>query len=179
MSHANVELRGGFWGPRLEVNRKATLPIQYEQCRKTKRFDAWKLNWKPGKGPKPHIFWDSDVAKWIEAASSSLATDPDPALEARAREIIDSYDDLQIERAEKDYLAAIESLERQVRPKLAASMTEETALYEDRLAVIDAQIDRCRLVLASNPGNAHIRRYLLAALQDKRQTLADALGPTE
>lgn len=85
----------------------------------------------------------------------------------------------EVERAEKDHLAAIESLERQVRPKLAASMTEETALYEDRLAVIDAQIDRCRLVLASNPGNAHIRRYLLAALQDKRQTLADALGPTE
>lgn len=85
----------------------------------------------------------------------------------------------EVERAEKDHLAAIESLERQVRPKLAASMTEETALYEDRLAVIDAQIDRCRLVLASNPGNAHVRRYLLAALQDKRQTLADALGPTE
>lgn len=85
----------------------------------------------------------------------------------------------EVERAEKGYLAAIESLERQVRPKLAASMTEETALYEDRLAVIDAQIDRCRLVLASNPGNAHVRRYLLAALQDKRQTLADAMGPTE
>lgn len=85
----------------------------------------------------------------------------------------------EVERAEKDHLAAIESLERQVRPKLAASMTEVTALYEDRLAVIDAQIDRCRLVLASNPGNAHVRRYLLAALQDKRQTLADALGPTE
>ena len=85
----------------------------------------------------------------------------------------------EVERIEKDHLAAIESLERQVRPKLASSMTEETALYEDRLAVIDAQIDRCRLVLASNPANAHVRRYLLAALRDKRQTLADALGPTE
>ncbi|MBP7706013.1 MAG: hypothetical protein KA243_02080 [Candidatus Aminicenantes bacterium] len=85
----------------------------------------------------------------------------------------------EVERIEKDHLAAIESLERQVRPKLASSLTEESALYEDRLAVIDAQIDRCRLVLASNPANAHVRRYLLAALRDKRQTLSDALGPTE
>jgi DUF1680 family protein len=30
---------------------------------------------------KPHVFWDSDIAKWIEAASFSLATHPDDALD--------------------------------------------------------------------------------------------------
>jgi hypothetical protein len=81
-----------------------------------------------------------------------------------------------VERAETEYLAAIQSLERQARPKIAAMLSEEMALYEDKLAVIDAQIERCREALASNPGSAHIRRYFLAALRDKRQTLADALG---
>jgi hypothetical protein len=35
----------------------------------------------------PHIFWDSDVAKWVEAAASSVATHPDPALEALLDEV--------------------------------------------------------------------------------------------
>jgi DUF1680 family protein len=85
---AQVDIEGGFWGERLEVNRKATLPIQYEQCRKTGRFDAWKLDWKPGQ-PKPHIFWDSDAGKWLEAVAYSLAKHPDKALEKKADWLID------------------------------------------------------------------------------------------
>ncbi|MEN6310478.1 MAG: hypothetical protein ABFD80_02950, partial [Acidobacteriota bacterium] len=81
-----------------------------------------------------------------------------------------------VESTEKEYLGAIESLESQARPKIAAMDLQEMSLYKDKLAVIDAQIVKCREALTSNPGNAHIRRYLLAALQDKRQTLADALG---
>jgi len=81
-----------------------------------------------------------------------------------------------VESTEKEYLGAIESLESQARPKIAAMDLQEMSLYKDKLAVIDAQIVKCREALASNPGNAHIRRYLLAALQDKRQALADALG---
>jgi uncharacterized protein len=38
--------------------------------------------------PVPHIFWDSDIAKWLEAASYSLATHHDPALEAQVDEVI-------------------------------------------------------------------------------------------
>lgn len=39
--------------------------------------------------PKPHYFWDSDVAKWIEAVSYSLASEPDSTLEAMLDEVID------------------------------------------------------------------------------------------
>jgi hypothetical protein len=46
-------------------------------------------------------------------------------------------------------------------------------LYRDRLETIDAQIARCQEALAENPSNAHIRRYLLAALQDKKETLRE------
>ncbi len=81
-----------------------------------------------------------------------------------------------VEIKEKEYLGAIGLLERQARPKIAAMDLQEISLYRDKLATIDAQIDKCREALNSNPANAHIRRYLLAALQDKRETLADVLG---
>lgn len=83
-----VTLTDGFWAPRQAVNREVTLPIEYEQCRKTGRIDAWKLDWKPGQPNEPHIFWDSDVGKWIEAAAYSLKTHPDKKLEALVDEVV-------------------------------------------------------------------------------------------
>ncbi|MCD6520145.1 MAG: glycoside hydrolase family 127 protein [Anaerolineae bacterium] len=89
VSWKNVRIEGPFWGPRQEVNRAVTLPIEYEQLKKTGRLDAWKLEWKPGQPNPPHHFWDSDVAKWIEAAAYSLATHPDEQLSRRVDEVID------------------------------------------------------------------------------------------
>jgi len=87
--HRQVELVSGFWAERAKVNREVTLPIEYEQCKSTGRIDAFKLDWKPGKPNEPHCFWDSDVAKWIEAVSYSLATHPDKALERKLNGVID------------------------------------------------------------------------------------------
>lgn len=73
---------GGFWGRRLEINRTATIPTVYDRFTDTGRFEAFRLNWKEGSDlPKPHFFWDSDIAKWIEAAAYSLALHPDKELE--------------------------------------------------------------------------------------------------
>jgi len=38
--------------------------------------------------PVPHHFWDSHVAKWLEAASYGLASQPDEALEACVEEVV-------------------------------------------------------------------------------------------
>jgi DUF1680 family protein len=72
-----------FWAPRMETNRAVTLPIEYEQCRKTGRLDAFKMQWKPGEPNPPHHFWDSDVYKWLEAAAYALGRQPDKALQRR------------------------------------------------------------------------------------------------
>jgi len=77
---------------------------------------------------------------------------------------------------EGEYIQAINELEKTARPKLAGMDLQMMSLYRDRLAAIDSQLERCKEALASNPANAHIRRYLLAALQDKKQTLAEVLG---
>lgn len=84
----NVSIEDIFWEPRQRANREHTIPIEYQQCRDTGRIDAFRLSWKPGMKPVPHIFWDSDIAKWIEAASYSLANHPDPQLDALLDEVI-------------------------------------------------------------------------------------------
>lgn len=84
-----VTVDDAFWSPRIQINRDVTLPFQYKQCEETGRIDAFRLNWKPGQDRKPHIFWDSDVAKWIEAASYRLASTPDVQLDRLVDETIE------------------------------------------------------------------------------------------
>ena len=36
-----VKIQDRFWAPRIRANREQTLPVQYEQCRKTGRLDAF------------------------------------------------------------------------------------------------------------------------------------------
>lgn len=88
ISFRQVSIDDAFWAPRLAQNRERTIPHQYAQLRDTGRLDALRLTWQPGQEPVPHIFWESDVAKWLEAASYSLATHPDPALDALVDETI-------------------------------------------------------------------------------------------
>lgn len=85
----NVSITSGFLGARLDTNRTVTLPIEYDQLVQTGRLEAWKLNWKQGDPKKPHYFWDSDVAKWIEAAAYSVTTHPDERLEQMLDNVID------------------------------------------------------------------------------------------
>ncbi len=71
-----------FWAPRMKINRERTIPHEYKQCQETGRIDAFKLDWQPGTEPVPHFFSDSDIYKWIEAASYSLTTHPDAQLDS-------------------------------------------------------------------------------------------------
>jgi uncharacterized protein len=86
---SDVVIDDAFWAPRRETIRTVTLEHQYRQLAETGRLDALRLTWKPGDEPVPHIFWDSDVAKWIEAASYALVTDPDPGLEEKVDQVIE------------------------------------------------------------------------------------------
>ncbi|MFM1548656.1 MAG: glycoside hydrolase family 127 protein [Lentisphaeria bacterium] len=84
-----VQCIDGFWGERLRVNRESTLPIQYTRCKTAGVIDAFRLEWKSGDAKTPHVYWDSDAAKWIEAASYSLATHPDARLQRKVDDLVD------------------------------------------------------------------------------------------
>ena len=60
---SNVKITGGFWKKKQDMVRNTTVHAVYNRFKETGRFDAFK-----GKDStfEPHIFWDSDVAKWIE-----------------------------------------------------------------------------------------------------------------
>jgi hypothetical protein len=82
-----------------------------------------------------------------------------------------------VEKEEQEYIAAIQDLEKQVLPKMAEMDLEMVFRYRDRLETIDAQIEQCKEDLAFNPANAHIRRFLMMALHDKKETLVEILNP--
>ena len=81
---------GGYWKNRFDINKSATIPNVYNRFSETGRFDAFKFEWKDGDPKQPHIFWDSDVAKWIEAVAYAITKCPDKELE----DIVDGVVDL-------------------------------------------------------------------------------------
>ncbi|GLX70931.1 hypothetical protein MU1_52790 [Paenibacillus glycanilyticus] len=89
LSYRSVQINDAFWSPRVQIVLNQTIPYQYEQCEETGRLEAFKLNWKPGMDKQPHFFWDSDVAKWLEAASYSLGLQADPELDQLVDNVID------------------------------------------------------------------------------------------
>ena len=91
VSYQQTDITGGFWAHRQQLNRAATTPSVYHQFDQTGRIGAFACNWTPDMDPekKPHVFWDSDVAKWMEGAAYELAKQPDDALEAQVDAIVD------------------------------------------------------------------------------------------
>ena len=86
----NVTFQDAFWAPRIETNRKVSIPHIYQKLVETDRISVFDLNFtRPVPSPIVLIFGDSDPAKWIEAASYSLATHPDPELEGLVDQVAD------------------------------------------------------------------------------------------
>lgn len=77
----NTRITGGFWKKKQDMVRKTTVYAVYDRFVETGRFDAFRFDWKEGAPNKPHYFWDSDVAKWMEGAAYILAQHRDPKLE--------------------------------------------------------------------------------------------------
>ena len=78
-----VRLTDDFWAPRITTNREATIPSQLKHCEETGRIDNFRRASGKITGEFVGIYFnDSDVYKWMEAASWSLAAHPDARLEA-------------------------------------------------------------------------------------------------
>ena len=84
-----VDITGGFWEKIQRRNREVTIHSVYDRFAETGRIGAFDFDWTEGKPNRPHVFWDSDVAKWMEAAAYILRKNPDPALQAQVEALID------------------------------------------------------------------------------------------
>jgi DUF1680 family protein len=86
-----------FWDRRRAVVRKNTLLYQLNMLKTTGRYDAFRLKWHPIYDDKEllnwpvpkHLFWDSDVAKWIEGACYFLQQDPDSEIDAAVQVLVE------------------------------------------------------------------------------------------
>ena len=84
-----------------------------------------------------------------------------------------------VENAEKKYELAINQLEKKAEPVIQNMDFELATLYREKLETINNQIKECKRELLYNPGNSRIRKYMLAALKDKKETLKEILKGVE
>lgn len=92
LTYDKVNISGGFWRDRQETIRNTTIHKVYERFFETGRFAAFDLNWREGEPNRPHIFWDSDVAKWVESVAYLTMKKREPELEAIVDELTDKIE---------------------------------------------------------------------------------------
>lgn len=86
---SKVMFKSGYWLEKEELNRKITINAVYERFDSSGRLKAFDCDWREGEKNCPDIFWDSDVAKWMEGAAYILAHYPDKKLEERLDSLIE------------------------------------------------------------------------------------------
>lgn len=86
----NIDITDGFWKAKQDMVKNATVDAVYNRFKETHRFDALNCTWREGMPDMPHIFWDSDVAKWIEGVSYILAKERNPRLEKIIDDAVDA-----------------------------------------------------------------------------------------
>ncbi len=88
----DVEITGGFWQKQQKRNAEVTIYAVMNRFMETGRFAAFRCDWREGQPNKPHIFWDSDIAKWMEAVAYLLEKQEMPDLEKVVEETIDEIE---------------------------------------------------------------------------------------
>jgi uncharacterized protein len=99
----DVHLEGQFWRERLETVLTRTIPSQHVQLAEHGILESLTLPSPPPPLRFPRnehnftvqVFWDSDVGKWIEAASYALSHRRDPDIEAKIEKITDDLEKAQ------------------------------------------------------------------------------------
>jgi DUF1680 family protein len=99
----DVRLEGDFWKERLETVLSRTILSQHKKLGEYGLLESLKLPQPPpplrfprhANGFTVQVFWDSDVGKWIEAASYALSHRRDADIEAKIEAIVDDFEKAQ------------------------------------------------------------------------------------
>ncbi|MCH7559312.1 MAG: glycoside hydrolase family 127 protein [Planctomycetes bacterium] len=82
VAFTDVVIADEFWAPRMETNRKVTVPYNFKKCEETGRIDNFAKAGGLMEGKFEGIYFnDSDLYKVIEGAAYSLKIHRDPELE--------------------------------------------------------------------------------------------------
>lgn len=93
VSFHNVNITNGFWADKQELNNKVINKAVKDRFEDTGRFEAFNFNWTENSNyHKPHFFWDSDVAKWLEGACNIYSKTYDKELLKQIEDVIDKIE---------------------------------------------------------------------------------------
>ena len=82
IAFTDVQINDNFWAPRIETNRKVTIPYNFKKSEETGRIRNFAIAGGLEEGEFEGIFFnDSDVFKIIEGAAYSLMVHEDPELD--------------------------------------------------------------------------------------------------
>lgn len=82
----NVKIIGGFMGDLQKLNADVSVYNVYKRFEETGRFDALKCH--KNKDKRSHIYWDSDIAKWLEGVAYILKFRKDTRLQTLAQKAV-------------------------------------------------------------------------------------------
>lgn len=89
ISFDKVKIKKSMWYDLQKINGEKTINSVRNRFAETGRFDAFKCDWKEGMDKKPHFFWDSDVAKWIEGVAYIVTGNRNDELEKYVDDLVD------------------------------------------------------------------------------------------
>jgi len=86
----DVKITDEFWQPRIETNRKVTIPYAFKKCEETGRIDNFAIagGLVTGEHRGNYPFDDTDPYKILEGAAYSLSVHPDPKLDKYLDDLI-------------------------------------------------------------------------------------------
>lgn len=104
VTFTQVKMEGDFWRERLDTVLSRTIPSQHKKLVEMGMIDSLEVRQPPpplriprnASGFTTQIFWDSDIGKWIEAASYALGHGRNAEIEAEIDEITDLYEKAQL-----------------------------------------------------------------------------------
>lgn len=92
LNFSATEIKSGFWKFYSDLVRNVTVRAVRDRYTETGRIHAFSCEWRSGQPNKPHVFWDSDVAKWIEGVAYLTKVKREPELEKIVDTIADNIE---------------------------------------------------------------------------------------
>ena len=116
-----IKIEDDFWKPKLQVLRKNAIPFVYEQLERTGRIENFRRVARGDYNIEWRIADDSDVYKWVEAASYALAYSYDEKIDELLKGVVEAINGAQ---DEDGYLFTLYAFDRSKRWKNLRDMHE-------------------------------------------------------
>ena len=173
ISAAAPSLRKSWESPELPARIAGAMNAASREVPEAASAPRRRLTWIPAAAAAA-LFALSMIGLYVFKPGEA-ARDPLSNLRATRQPLLTDSTLSDVESAESKYLASIEKLSLQARPRLEKAETPLLVAYREKLELLDSAIVEVRGQIERNRYNTHLRRELLAMYQEKQRTLQDVM----